>query len=156
MVVDSPGVGVIIGVGVGAAAVASSADVVVVVDVGGIVEDGVVAVVAPVAPGDPCVVMVVDVVGTLGELGVMTVWLVTDDEPVVDEDCDDEESVVPLFALVSSANDADAREVHASMVALTIKSFWDRIGTFSLKVVRCLCTRRSRKQWLCPFLAGHP
>ncbi len=153
MSVDSPVGGVVDVIGIGAAAVASSADVVVVVDVGGVVVDGVVAV---VAPGDPCVVMVVDVVGTLGELGVMTVWLVTDDVPVVD-DCVDDESVVPLFALVVlSANDTDAREVHASMVALTIKSFWDRIGTFSLKVVRCLCTRRSRKQRLCPFLAGHP
>jgi hypothetical protein len=70
--------------------------------------------------------MVVDVVGTLGELGVITVWLVTADEPVVDDVVDDE-SFAPLFVFVSSANDAEAREVHASMVALTIKSFWDRI-----------------------------
>ena len=106
--------------GAGEAAVASSADVVVVVEVGvvavGVVVVGVVAV---DEPGDPCVVMLVDVVDVAGELGVVTVWLDTvDDVPL---------APLVLGVLVSSAKDALAREVHASMVALTIKSFWDRI-----------------------------
>jgi hypothetical protein len=102
-------------------AVVSSADVVVVVDVG-VVDDG--AVMAPL--GVPCEVIVVDVVGTLGALGVITVWLVTADapDPVVELPAP---VVTGAGVVVLSAKDTPAREVHASIVALTIKSFWDRI-----------------------------
>jgi hypothetical protein len=92
----------------------SSADVVVVVDDGEVGVAGVTAVVEVPVLVDPCDVTVVDVVGTLGELGVITVWLVTDDDPGgVD--------VVDLF-VVSSAKDSVVSVVVARMLALTIKN----------------------------------
>jgi hypothetical protein len=79
--------------------------------------------------------MLVDVVDTLGELGVMTVWLVTADvpaPPVAPPDTDPVEPLAPVPPVVAggvvlSANATPAREVYASMVALTIESLLGRI-----------------------------
>ncbi len=104
--------------GIVAAADTSSAEVVVVVDVGGMFGGKVVEVVevvdVPVVGAPGCVVTVV-VVG--GELGVVTVVVEPPDGIVVLD--------VPLGVL--SANDAPAKVVVASSVALTSQSLWNLI-----------------------------